>query len=815
MRGAWLQSIQFAAVRLQQKPKHYLLVLVTLSITLGALTTAFNLNYLLRFKPLPYPEADSLYVFNHVIKDQSAQTDGFGSNLAAMLSAYANYQTHVPELASMALLKRDRAFFISKDLQHQKVTSLSVTPEYFEMLNAPLVLGEINPEKFAMKAKQNAAVISHTLWQTHFSGKESVLSQAINISGVEFEIVAVLDAQFKEPDVFSGSTDIWLPWQFEHFNEAQDSNWFLTKSELTTLALAKEGANKTSIAAQLSMLINSHYQDHLAMLGEVKTQSSYEVQLLSLRARVIRSSKESATILLIATIGVAGIAFFNVALTMWVYATGNRQQSATLIALGARKHIVFKQMFMESLLILIASSLLGLLCSAWLNEALSAFAGAYITRIEELALGVPALTFMVLMSFILSILFAFITYRTLMHIDIRQVINKSSRAIKRIKVGRFVYAVLILQLILATTVSIVAMTVVSSSLTTLWQPYGYTNGELKFVSVKNLNTTNTHAANTETLNTVNRAIEMINASARTKGVYDPPAWSSMKVFVENDAGKKLGFFPLNFVSDGYFDLIDLPLNSGRVFSESDISKQNKVAIISKSTAQMMGGAELVLGNKYRIAGRAEFEIIGIVDDEASPLFASLFTEQGFNIYFPYQAWNTRLLIDFDKGEAFNELQLQAALNEINADIRVDVFMGASQFRAQYLSSERISIFVSLTLSGIAVLLAVMGIFNVVQLKIQSQRFELAIRMSLGMRNQKLAWYILKPFFKTSLYAIAFAVLISWWLIESILPIWVVNLGLLSIVFSVSIAILFCVVISAAGPVKKVLTQNPSDILKSE
>jgi predicted permease len=815
MSDAWLQSLQFTCLRFLQKPKHYLLVLVTLSITLGALTTAFNLNYLLRSKPLTYPEADNLYVFNHVIKDRSAQTDGLGSNLAAMLSAYKNYEMHVPDLTSMALLKRDRAFFISKDLQHEKVTSLFVTPEYFDMLDAPLVMGEINPERFAVKAEQNVAVISHAFWQKHFLGKENVLTQAINISGVEFEIVAVLDAQFKEPGVFLGSTDVWLPWQLEHFNEAQDPNWFLTKSELTTLVVAKEGASKASISTQLSSLIDTHYQDYLATLAEIETQSSYEVQLLTLRARMIRSSKESAAILFIATIGVAGIAFFNVALTMWVYATGNRQHFATLIALGARMHTVFMQMFMESLMILVASSLLGLLCSAWLNEILSVFAGEYFARIDELALGFPALIFMTLMSFVLSILFALITYRVLAHIDIRQVINKSNRALKRVKVGRFVYAVLMLQLVLATIVSIVAMTVISSSLTTLWQPYGFTNDELTFVSVKNLNTTNTHAANTETLNTVKNAITMINSSARTKVVYDPPAWSSMKVFVENDVGEKLGFFPLNFVTEGYFDFISLPLISGRVFSESEISKQSKVAIISESLAQMMGGAEQVLGSKYRIAGRAEFEIIGIVEDETSPLFASLFTEQGYNIYFPYQAWNSRLLIDFDKGKAFNELRLQASLNELNADIRIDVFMSVSQFRAQYLSNERISILVSLALIGIAVLLAIMGIFNVVQLKIQSQRFELAIRVSLGMRNKKLAWYILKPFINASVFAILFAMLVSWWLIGLMLPTWAVHLGFLNTMLTVSVAILLCVFISAVGPVKHVLTQNPSDILKSE
>jgi ABC-type antimicrobial peptide transport system permease subunit len=142
-------------------------------------------------------------------------------------------------------------------------------------------------------------------------------------------------------------------------------------------------------------------------------------------------------------------------------------------------------------------------------------------------------------------------------------------------------------------------------------------------------------------------------------------------------------------------------------------------------------------------------------------------------------------------------------------------MSVSQFRAQYLSNERISILVSLALIGIAVLLAIMGIFNVVQLKIQSQRFELAIRVSLGMRNKKLAWYILKPFINASVFAILFAMLVSWWLIGLMLPTWAVHLGFLNTMLTVSIAILLCVFITAVGPVKQVLTQNPSDILKSE
>ena len=162
--SSFTQELKLAQASLSKRLGFVVTVVLTLGLTLGALITVFNLNYLLLMKPLPYPEQQSLVVIDHQTKTNIDKADS-PTNHRILPATIYGYQQHLKNTASsfekMSIFKIGQEFLTSHNEQ-PSLTVLYSTPEYFNMLGTKMALGRYFSSDEGLNKNNPVTVISFT-----------------------------------------------------------------------------------------------------------------------------------------------------------------------------------------------------------------------------------------------------------------------------------------------------------------------------------------------------------------------------------------------------------------------------------------------------------------------------------------------------------------------------------------------------------------------------------------------------------------------------------------------------------------------------
>ena len=164
--SAFVQELKLALASLGQRSAFVITVVLTLGLTLGALVTVFNLNYLLLMKALPYPEQQRLVAIDHDIDNNNALAAP--SNNRILPATIYGYQQHLnnsnSSFETMVIFKIGREFLVSHNEQ-PSLTVLYSTPEYFTMLSTKMAIGRYFSSDEGLNKNNPVTVISYTAWQ--------------------------------------------------------------------------------------------------------------------------------------------------------------------------------------------------------------------------------------------------------------------------------------------------------------------------------------------------------------------------------------------------------------------------------------------------------------------------------------------------------------------------------------------------------------------------------------------------------------------------------------------------------------------------
>ena len=205
----FLYQLKQALLSLKQKPTFVFSVVTTMGITLGALLCVLTLNYLLLVEPLPYPEQDRLYVAEHKIINAEKETQKVAYSYPGLVHLYKSKAAF--EQAAMIYYGQD---VITSHDNQPLVNTTYVTPEFHQMLAAPIAVGRMFEASEALDTHNPVALLSYSTWQQKFNGNVDILERKITLSGISYRIVGVLAENFVEPALaeIGRKTHVWLPW---------------------------------------------------------------------------------------------------------------------------------------------------------------------------------------------------------------------------------------------------------------------------------------------------------------------------------------------------------------------------------------------------------------------------------------------------------------------------------------------------------------------------------------------------------------------------------------------------------------------------
>ena len=378
-----MNDLKFALRQLRKSPGFTAIAIITLALGIGANTAIFSVINAVLLRPLPYPQSEHLVLIRE-------RTNIFDSG-SVSLSNYLDWRASQRGFTDLALFRRDDANLsgASGDVEAERVGLARVTYNFLSVLGMPSELGRDFRESDDVPHGKKVVLISDGLWKRRFGGSRDVIGQSITLDGVQREIIGVLPSNVQ----LARKAQVYIPLEDlradKDYLDRRNHPGFSALGRLKpNVTLAQATADLNNIAAELER----RYPD---------SNTGRRVTALILLDSGVKDYKHGVTLLLAAVGFVLLIACANVANMQLARALGRERELAVRAALGASRGQIAKQVFIESAILAVFGSIVGVLLALWGLDAIKAiapgssasFAPSDAARFQEANLDLKVLAF--------------------------------------------------------------------------------------------------------------------------------------------------------------------------------------------------------------------------------------------------------------------------------------------------------------------------------------------------------------------------------------------------------------------------------------
>ncbi|HWE24108.1 MAG TPA: ABC transporter permease, partial [Myxococcales bacterium] len=353
MSGLW-QDIRYGLRGFRSAPGFTAVVILMLSLGIGANTAIFSAFNALLLRPLPIRDVDRL-VFGMALREGF---DPFGSSFLD----YRLYRDEARTLASTGL-GTPRHFILLRDGEPQRLNGAAVTASYLTSLGIQPAIGRLFTAEEDRAGGPAVALLSHEVWVRLYAADPAVVGRTIVLDGAPYTIVGVLPPGFDAPY----SAEVWVPMQVAIDSLPIDQ---LASTGHELVARLRPGVSLAQAETELKKLA--------ARLAEEYPQfrQGWSYGIVPLRRQLLADIDGKMERLLVAlAIGVGFLLLIccaNVASLMLARGISRERELAIRRSLGAATSRLVRQLFTESLLFAACGGFVGVLLAIWLIPLLAA-----------------------------------------------------------------------------------------------------------------------------------------------------------------------------------------------------------------------------------------------------------------------------------------------------------------------------------------------------------------------------------------------------------------------------------------------------------
>jgi putative ABC transport system permease protein len=748
MSDAILQDVRYALRALRNSPGFATVAVLSLALGIGANTAIFSLidSVILKTLPVSHPEQllqvtmDKNPVFTNPIWEQLRDRQDVFSGIFAYGGGRFN-------LAAGGEARYADGNFASG--------------QFFDTLGLHALMGRTFTVADDRRGCSGVAVLSYGFWQKEYGRRADTVGKTISLDNHPFEIVGVLQPGFTGFDV-GNVQDVYIPVCAEKIIHGESSMldhrsaWWMR-----IIGRPKPGVSANRAEARLKTLAGQIFEattppNYKADQQQRYRKTSFDLQSAANGLSNVRRQYRQALMVLMAIVGVVLlIACANVANLLLARSEGRQREIAIRMALGSGRGRLMRQLLTESLVLSMAGAGLGILFAQWGTRLLvSLLSSGGNPVFLNLDIDARVLVFTAAVAVLTGVLFGLAPAWKGTRVEPQSAMKANGRGViegAKFSMGK---ALVVVQVALSMVLVAGAGLMLSTffRLETLNAGFDREHILLAGVDLRNGNypASRRGAVYEEMLGRLRALPGVRSASLSNMTPISGGFWNEdLQIEGYTSKGKEDTLVYFNEVRDKYFDTVGTDLVAGRDFNSHDTPESPKVAIVNQTMAKKFFGGQSPIGKRYRAEEGNKLsdwvEIIGVVKDAKygslrEDTLPTAYTAASQN---PKPSTSSTFELRAAAGSPAALINgVKSAIAEVNKDVSLHFKTMALQVD-ESLARERLLATLSGFFGGLALILAMIGLYGVMSYNVARRRNEIGIRMALGAEQAQVLRMVLR------------------------------------------------------------------------
>jgi predicted permease len=803
-----MQDLRYGLRTLSKSPGFTITAVLTLALGIGACTAIFSLVNAVLIRSLPYGDAGRLVYLYTPNPQFNVPVEVFGP-------AYADFYDLKKESTSFQdMTAFDQSVFsLTTQGSAERVSTARVDGDFFSTFQASPQLGRAIAPSDDQVGHEKVAVISHALWQSMFASSADIFHRSLLLDGKTYQIIGVMPQGFEYPhysDLPYGSaqyktTQIWIPLALTPHQMDDREN-----ARGNAVARLKAGVSIAQAQAEMSTLMV-----RLDKLHDARVRG-WGAQVENFVDSTVGHVRALLWLLLGAVCIVLLIACGNAANLLLARAASRMRELGVRVALGAGRSRIIRQLLTESLLIGLVAGGVGICLAYVFLRVLPHLNPGNIPRLNEASLDIRVLFFTVAVSVLTSVITGILPASAVSRINLTDFLATSSSRSVAGAHTRVQSTLIVVESALVVVLLAGAGLFIRSYINVVSVDTGFSQSTVA-MNIE-LDARYSQPQRVEFFRNLFARVEALPGVQKVGGISNLPLSNDedLREFeVDGYSNKKGQLAEFRRATPQYFSAMGIPLAAGRLFTQEDKSNRS-IAIVNESFAR-----EYFI-NRDPIGGRISREddhtqwssVVGVIGDVRDSALEKAPEPQIYNLDGDFEGGYIAVRSTLPAKSL--AATIRSTLYSIDPNLAVGDIQTMGDLESEASAQRRFQTSLLSVFAGIALFLALVGLYGLMAYSVSRRTSEVGIRMALGAQRTDVMLLVLKKASLLLALGLVSGLVASWFATRAIQAS-LFGVGRHDPITTLSVCALLAVsgLIAAIIPARRAASIDPMQALRTE